>query len=282
MITFNSDFVLKQCLEQLYPWVDQILISEGCVGFWAKKGFTTSTDRTNEIIHSFPDPLNKIQIVHGVYKEKTDQSNAIMSLVDPETDYILQVDSDEVYKTADIIKLKEFLEEVKPTSIDIRSTTFYGSFDTVLTGFEAKAGNFHRVFKYCKGATWFSHRPPRLTCDYDHPLHVNGDELFDYTGITMMHYSYLFPSQVKQKMEYYSQSLNLTNCIPNYFENVYVRWVKGDKVEKFLVERDYRGLQEFIRRDDCYSAKFRGEHPESIRMDMKPLLQRLNKEIDAL
>ena len=78
MIVFEGDYVLKQCLEQLYPHVDQILISEGPVTFWQQRGKTTSEDSTNEILSNFPDPENKLKVVHGQFKEKDDQSNAYM------------------------------------------------------------------------------------------------------------------------------------------------------------------------------------------------------------
>ena len=56
MIVFEGDYVLKQCLDQVYPHVDQILIAEGPVAFWQAKGKRTSEDRTNEILDTYPDP----------------------------------------------------------------------------------------------------------------------------------------------------------------------------------------------------------------------------------
>ena len=38
MIVFEGDYVLKQCLEQVYPFATQILISEGPVEYWQSKG----------------------------------------------------------------------------------------------------------------------------------------------------------------------------------------------------------------------------------------------------
>ena len=61
MIVFEGDYVLKQCLEQVYPFASQILIAEGPVSFWQKQGRTTSTDETNKILDEFPDPENKIK-----------------------------------------------------------------------------------------------------------------------------------------------------------------------------------------------------------------------------
>ena len=63
MIVFEGDYVLQQCLEQVYPFAEQILIAEGPVSYWQRQGRTTSLDDTNKILDEFPDPDNKIKIV---------------------------------------------------------------------------------------------------------------------------------------------------------------------------------------------------------------------------
>ena len=64
MIVFDGDYVLSECLKQVYPFASQILISEGPVSYWQKQGKITSTDNTNKILDEFPDPENKIKIIH--------------------------------------------------------------------------------------------------------------------------------------------------------------------------------------------------------------------------
>lgn len=83
--------------------------------------------------------------------QKKEQSNSYMKLVNPDIDYIWQIDSDEVYRTEDIIKIKEILKTEKPTSMGIRSCSFYGGFNNYLTGFELNNDNFLRIFKYENG-----------------------------------------------------------------------------------------------------------------------------------
>lgn len=279
MIVFNGDFVLEQALEQVYPHVSQILISEGCVKYWIDRGYTTSTDNTNDILNSFPDPANKIQIVHGIYKEKTEQANAVMHLVNDDTDYIWVIDSDECYKTEDIINLKDYLEEIQPDSVAIRSCTFFGGFDNYLTGFEQLPNNFRRIFKYEKGAVWAEHRPPKLTCERSDPKHVDGDWLFDFLNIQMYHYSYVSPDMVYQKMQYYAGSVNPKNIIPNYFENVWLPWVTGDDDERVDIEYKNNGAHEFLRRPYCFTKEFIGTHPESIVRDLKSLENKFWKQL---
>ena len=41
MIVFEGDYVLKECLEQVYPFASQILIAEGPVSYWQRQGRTT-------------------------------------------------------------------------------------------------------------------------------------------------------------------------------------------------------------------------------------------------
>ena len=48
MIVFEGDYVLRECLQQVYPHASQILIAEGPVKYWQEKGRTTSLDRSRE------------------------------------------------------------------------------------------------------------------------------------------------------------------------------------------------------------------------------------------
>ena len=132
MIVFNSDFVLQQCLESIYPYAYKILIAEGCVKYLADKGQTVSHDKTCAILHNFPDPDNKIIITHGVYEEKTDQCRAWFKDVPDDTDYVWCIDADEIFKPDHIEKVITFLKEYDPTSVGFRSITFFGGFTNTL------------------------------------------------------------------------------------------------------------------------------------------------------
>ena len=124
MIVFEGDYVLKECLDQVYPYAEQILISEGPVEYWQREGRTTSLDNTNKILDEFPDPLNKIKIIHGQFTEKDDQCKSYMQYINDDIDYIWNLDSDEVYKSEDIEKIIEVLKLENPTSVGVRSCTF--------------------------------------------------------------------------------------------------------------------------------------------------------------
>jgi hypothetical protein len=269
MIVFEGDYVLKECLEQVYPYANQILISEGPVEYWQRQGRTTSLDKTNEILNNFPDPLNKIKIIHGQFKEKDDQCKSYMEYINDDIDYIWNLDSDEVYKSEDIEKIINILETESPTSVGVQSCSFYGGFDRYLTGFELNKDNFLRIFKYVKGSTWLTHRPP--TINYPSGVnivrkHIDSSTLFEKTGVQMYHYSYVFPDQVYKKVNYYKDSVSKENCIDNYFNEIYLPWVKGGDEKKQQVESWFLGVHEFKPhiRGECYTTNFKLTHPESI------------------
>lgn len=282
IIVFESDYVLKQCIEQIYPHVTQILIAEGPVKFWYNKGKKTSKDETNNILDNFYDPENKIKITHGVYEEKLEESNAYMKFINDDIDYVWQIDADELYTNEDIIKIKKILIEEKPTSIGVRSCSFFGGFDYHLTGFEFRKDNFLRIFKFIKGTVWADHRPPTMKYPIEiEKKHINSDELYEKWGIQMYHYSYTFPKQVHTKVDYYNTFTNNgSGIIKNYFDEVYLKWICANESEKKEIENKYCGVHEWIpeRRGDCYTNKFNGKHPESIVKDYDQLILRFNKE----
>ncbi len=282
MIVFNSDYVLKQCLEQVYPFASQILIAEGPVKYWQQQGFQTSTDETNNILNNFPDPENKIKVIHGQFSEKDEQCQAYMQYINEDTDYIWNLDSDEVYKTEDLEKIIEFLKKESPTSVGIQSCSFYGGFENYLTGFELKTDNFLRIFKYEKGCTWLTHRPPTIKYITNTPQkHITSDELFKKTGAQMYHYSYVFPDQVHNKVNYYKTSVSKENCIDDYFYSVYLPWAISEIETRKHIEKKYLGVHEFKPevRGVCYTQKFQGQHPTSIERDYTILKNSFIKQL---
>jgi hypothetical protein len=298
MIVFNGDYVLKQTLEQIYPFASQILIAEGPVPFWQERGFSGSMDYTNKILYDFPDPDGKIRVTHGRnnggWFGKDDQCNGYMKFLKDDTDYLWQIDSDEVYKKEDIEKVISFLEDKKPDSVGVRPYSFFGGFDNYVGGYELATDNFLRIFKVHPGSRWATHRPPTMVHKPEFRqfpnVHVTSDELWERLGVAMYHYSYVFPSQVQSKMEYYESKVAINKIIPNYFTKVWLRWVLTDLVMAKkqehagghrLVESLYCGVHEFKPefRGDAYTMKFAGEHPEAIRRDMKELQERIENEI---
>ena len=283
IIVFNSDFVLKQAIESVYPYASQILISEGCVGYWKSRGFTTSTDRTNEIIHGFPDPDNKITITHGTYPEKTEQCNAVIPYMRADTDWLWNLDADEVFKPKDIEIVAKLLQSGQFTSAGFKSYSFYGGFDRYLGGFE-EAHEFIRIRKVYPGSYWSTHRPPTIAHKVSNTWpekHLSSELLSGTFGVRMYHYSYVFPRQVREKVAYYKAAVSKENCIDNYFETIYMPWVLGDDAAKTSIENTHNGVHEFKPhvRGECRTKPFVGEHPDVIRSAMPAMIEQFNEQM---
>lgn len=282
IIVFNGNYVLKETLESIYPYANQILIAEGPVQFWQDEGYTTSTDGTNEVLDNFPDPENKIKIVHSQYSEKDEQCNAYMQFLGGDNDYIWNLDCDEVFKPQDTETIMGLLERERYTSVGFKSLSFYGGFDRYLTGFEERA-EFIRIRKIYPGSYWSTHRPPTVAHRISDPWpekHLDFNYLADNYGIRMYHYSYVFPDQVYQKINYYKQKISKDNCIDNYFEEIYVPWMLAD--DKITVEQKYQGAHEFKPeyRGECYTAKFSGTHPVIIEERLDQLQEKINLQLE--
>ena len=271
MIVFEGDYVLKNCLEQIYQYVDQILIAEGPVKYWQELGVLTSRDDTNKILEEFPDPDNKIIVTHGQYTEKDEQCRAYMKYVRDDIDYIWNIDSDEVYDDSSIQQIIKVLESEQPTSVGIRSFSFYGGFNHYLTGFELNKDNFLRIFKYTPGATWETHRPPTIRYpDNIERKHIDSEVMFYTHKVYIHHYSYVFPSQVKKKIAYYKACVSKNNCIDDYFNRVYLPWVRGTEKQRVAIEQIYKGVHEFKPniRGSCFTQRWLGSHPYCVSMEI--------------
>ena len=283
MIVFNGDQVLEEAIASVYPYAHQILVAEGPVGYWQGQGYATSMDNTNDILDNFPDPDKKIKIVHSRYLEKDDQCNAYMEFLDDETDYIWNLDCDEVFKPEDIEKVINLLETERYTSVGFKSLSFYGGFDRYLTGFEENA-EFMRIRKVYPGSYWQTHRPPTIAHKINDPWpekHLDFNKLADEHGVRMYHYSYVFPDQVFNKLKYYEEHLNKNHCIKNYFNEIYLPWVTGNPDTKAEIEARYFGVHEWTpsSRGECYTSGFNGKHPEIINSNINKLKEKFNNQL---
>lgn len=283
IIVFNGNYVLEETLRTIYPYASQILIAEGPVAFWQQQGYTTSTDGTNELIDNFPDPEQKIKIIHSQYKEKDEQCQAYIKFLNDDIDYLWNLDSDEIFKPKDIEKLINIIEKEKYTSIGFKAFSFFGGFDNYITGFEEKC-QIMRIFKIYPGSYWGKHRTPTIIHKVKNILpnkHLDYNILAKIYNIRMYHYSYVFPDQVYQKIKYYKESLNSKGVIDNYFKNIYLFWVLGNDSKKQWIEKKYNGVHEYIKekRGNAFTAKFTGEHPKIIQDNMDKLVHKFNEQL---
>jgi len=237
MIVCNGDYFLRECLENIYPHAHAICIAEGATKFWADVNeFTSprSTDRTIDIITSFPDPDRKIHLTQkdGYYGEKDEQCNWWMKLVPADSNYIWQIDSDEFYMSSDIIKMKQILVAGNYTYVEFPVYNFFKNMHTIGVGGSEWAWDtpFPRLFKYRPGFTYTTHRPPTV-------CNLNGIDLRQVTplnaksvDIWMWHYSYVLDQQVLEKMKYYQKVFG-RNYMDTWYKNVWLRWTEENKDE---------------------------------------------------
>lgn len=283
IIVLNGDFLLRQVLESIYDSAHAICIAEGSVSYWNSQGVTNSTDDTLKIIKEFPDKENKIKLISGTWKEKTEQCQAWFNLVPNDTDYVWCVDSDEVHTPENIEKVKQYLKDKNPTSLGFKSDSFYGGFERIIGGFE-RDHSFKRILKYEKGCTYLTHRQPTLELNGNQIQgnDITGNQLFKDTGVTMWHGSYISPKQVYEKIQYYETAvISKGNCIPNYFKDVYLEWVNGCDTKRMAIENKWKGVQEFMphTRGACFTEKYKGKHPEIIMRDMSELITKFDSQL---
>ena len=215
------------------------------------------------------------RIINGVLKASGFSVLSQISI--PEfykVDFQSITDNENNNEDEDIINMIKFLKTEMPSSVGLRSCSFYGGFDDCLTGFELNRDNFLRIFRYIKGATWLTHRPPTIQYPKDANInykHIDSEALYNKTNIQMYHYSYVFPTQVYTKVNYYKDSVSRDNCIDDYFNKIYLPWVIGDENDKNKIENQYLGVHEFKPniRGECFTAKFEGQHPRAIENNLE-------------
>lgn len=275
IIVFNSDFVLKENIQSLLDAnVGPVFVVEGPVQHFVDAGFDTSTDKTNDILQSF----NKsITVRHGQWSEKVAMQNELLSMIPSDIDYFFQVDSDEIYKSDDLRRLADFLNDEKPSKVAVPSKTFMG-LKHLITGMEEGENIYWRIFKVVPGCTFSSHRPPTIVPTQSG--NPTSSSVLERLGIFMYHYSYVSPRCVNEKMEYYKTVVNPYNIIENYFYKVFLPWMTGNDKERAMLENLFEGVHEFKNRPTAYTKPFTGTHPARIKDSFARLEKIVKEEID--
>jgi hypothetical protein len=252
------DNMLNAQLEQLYYIADEIFITEGATKaspnshYW--DGDTTwltsnghSTDKTVEIIKSFPDPDKKITLIqkNGFWNGKTEMCNEWS--LRATGDYIWQIDSDEFYKKKDIDKIKRILEKYQPDAVHFYANHFWGDFKHCFNEISGKGwGNnipWMRIFKHKPGAKWISHEPPNYILPdgsiCNNSRLIPRDETLK-VGLKMYHYSYVSQKQKDFKVNFFKDY---------WLNDAWDAWKKNNNT---------------IVKDGSYTVEFNDDHPEFI------------------
>lgn len=213
MIVFNGDAFIRESLRSVYDFAHEIFIVEGAVlESWAIANQDgSSTDATVNAIKNFSDPKGKIRLCQGKWETKEQMTNALISHVTG--DYVWRLDSDEVYKEKDLIKIQGLLTESPDVScVNIKTIDFFQGFDRIVVHRDdrSKSSQVDRIWKFEKGCRFIGHRPPDLyypTRDrfMGQGTRIDGQWLAAMHGIHFYHYSYVTDRQVENKMEHYTK-----------------------------------------------------------------------------
>ena len=207
MIVFNGESFLHELLESIYDFAYEIVVVEGpdqnALPMAGPDG--GSTDRTLEILHSFPDPERKLRVIRGTWRDKDEQSNRYMQELSG--DYIWQVDDDEIYKPEDLISVSDMLrEDPKITAVSFYWQNFFKGFDRVMVA--EPPYEVWRLFRLSPGYRFVTHRPPTVidpaTSAIMNSIHPLKASALAERGIYIYHYSYVYDEQVRAKIRYHT------------------------------------------------------------------------------
>ncbi len=268
MIVLNGMPFIDCSLSSIYDIAHEIVIVEGAVEkcMFSANPDGSSIDGTVEFIKAFPDPHNKIKLIQGRWPEKCEMQNKALEYVTG--DYVWLVDSDEVYREDDLIRIRKMVADDPAISqINFICHNFWKDFDHIIVSNKlfAPAFHFRRIFKFQPGARFISHRPPTMV----HPdtektteqMHcVDGMSLWR-RGIAIYHYSYVLDNQVKQKMELYRRygwDKTWEIDMQCWYNDFYKRWTPDRRLEL------ESGYPVWTGDKASYSIPFKGTHPRTI------------------
>ena len=232
MIVLNGEPFIRYNLRSLYPFAHQIVVVEGACPAAAKVATADghSRDGTLETLRRFKaeeDPANKLVIVtadleghsDGFWTEKDEMSQAYASRATG--NYLWQMDSDEFYKPEDMCAVLEMLKsDPAIAEVSFRTLTFWGGLKYKVDGILLLLGeqDFHRLFSWKPGYRYLTHRPPTVVDEHGRNImnikNISAEQLAK-SGIFLYHYEYLFPTQVHNKAEYYSNAPHCQGLRPD-------------------------------------------------------------------
>lgn len=269
ILALNSQPFLEYNLRALYPFAHQIIVVEGAVRAAASLSTSDghSTDGTLQMLQDFQrnsDPQGKLIIVtakdegyrDGFWPEKDEMSQAYAARITG--DWLWQVDSDEFYFPEDMRSvITQLGTDSSISAVSFPYIEFFGSFESYITGqwHMYEHARFHRLFRWQPGYRYVTHRPPTVVDESGIDLrekHWVSKPQNQGIHIVLFHYSYVFPRQARQKVEYYS-NVEWTAAFrenQRWFDESYIALRRP----MFLGERG--GLQ--------WLEKYEGEHPDVV------------------
>ena len=228
MNVLNGEPFIRYQLDSIYEHAHEIIIVEGAYEKFrhASTADGRSTDKTVEIVESYPDPDGKITLITkpGFYADRLDMCNEFMGHVTGNV--IWQVDVDEFYNRQTHRFVRRCFEN--NANLDRVSFNFYNLFASpgyYVDGYETlELTDVNRVHRYEHGDRWENQRPPVLVDRYGKrkPVrkHRDGDEL-QRKGHMMFNCALLFRRQIESKFRYYSSRSPIVSKAEDYLQSVW-------------------------------------------------------------
>ncbi len=257
-IVLNEEEFIEASLESVYPLADRIVIVAGGNDYAVAAGLCgpdkRSTDATVERISSFPDPADRIELIQGAWRDKTEQRNAYAARLCP-GDWMLLMDGDEVFFDDGLWRLAALMHRYD--AILPGFALFWNDFDTLGTG---RWDQFPQVkaVRWPAGATYRTHLEPvdrrgrpLVRLARRRTFRKSSERLY-------AHYSWVKPlAKLRAKAAYYERQPGAAERMRrNYIEEVFLRWRRDPE----RVEREF-GTHPF---GGGGAKRFTGRHPAPI------------------
>jgi hypothetical protein len=273
IIVLNGVPFLRYNLRSLYPFAHQIIVVEGACP--ASKNVATldghSRDGTLDELRRFileEDPMKKLLIVtaedeghpNGFWKEKEEMSEAYARR--STGNYLWQVDADEFYLEDDIKAMIDLLRKDRTISgATFRTLTFWGGlkYKVHSSSLEVMIQDVHRLFQWAKGYRYVSHRPPTVVNAAGENTRAQNwmkARLLQERGILMYHYPFLFPKQVREKCDYYSNA--------TWIENPAEALSSLDWAEECYMKFKWPFRVYYKKSELSYLDDYAGKHPQQV------------------
>ncbi|MHC4622304.1 MAG: FkbM family methyltransferase, partial [Planctomycetota bacterium] len=241
MIVLNGMPFIEFSLKSIYDFAHEIIIVEGAVEncMFAANADGSSKDGTVEFIKSLSDPANKIKVIQGKWPEKCEMQNEALKHVTG--DYVWLIDSDEVYKSEDLEKVKDILnKDPSITQVNFIPDSFWKGLDYIFVSSEFFKDwcHYRRLFKYVAGAKFTTHRPPTMVWPGSdrttEKMHLLDGTATRQMGIIFYHYSYVLDKQVKQKIQLYHRygwGRNWNLDLLEWYKECFLKWTPQNRQE---------------------------------------------------
>ena len=271
----NEEGWVEYNLANNYDEFDIIRVIEGAVqGRPASTDDGHSTDRTVELIRSFPDPDDKIALIRlpRFFKSLEEQKQVFLELAS-EGEWLFIVDCDEFYMEGDIEKVRKAIES-RPTASEIIPTFlhFYRDFYHLKAPHPEWQPQHQRIIRYRKGLRYHTH--PVVTDGNGQCTYFAGDyQRLRYTmpHLWIYHYGHAKGKEFHQmKKDFYKSELDKFaladgTSASDKFDEKFVEFMEGTE--------PYDTILEF----DGPHPEVLADHPQMYRVDEQYTLTEADK-----